>query len=71
MKFTKKEKMAFVKRYQDGETVISICNENQIPCSTFYRWIQEYHQTVADTGTVVTVLISEKRVKKLEDEDMV
>lgn len=40
MKFTKEEKMAFVKRYQDGETVLSICNENQIPRGTFYRWIQ-------------------------------
>ena len=29
MKFTKEEKIAFVKRYQDGETVIKICNENQ------------------------------------------
>lgn len=53
MKFTKKEKMAFVKRYQDGETVIKICNENQIPRSTFYRWIQDYQQTVTDAGTVV------------------
>ena len=42
MKFTKEEKMAFVKRYQDGETVLSICNENQIPRSTFYRWTVSY-----------------------------
>ena len=54
MKFTKEEKTAFVKRYQDGETVLSICNENQIPRSTFYRWIQDYQQTVTDTGTVIT-----------------
>ena len=53
MKFTKEEKMAFVKRYQDGETVFSICNENQIPRSTFYRWIQDYLQTITDTGTGV------------------
>lgn len=46
MKFTKEEKMAFVKHYQGGETVIQICNENQIPRSTFYRWIQDYQQTV-------------------------
>ena len=52
MKFTKDEKMVFVKRYQDGETVISICSENQIPRSTFYRWIQDYQQTITDTGTV-------------------
>lgn len=45
MKFTKEEKIAFVKRCQDGETVLSICNENQIPRSTFYRWIQDYQQT--------------------------
>ena len=44
MKFTKEEKMAFVKRYQEGESVIRICNENQIPRSTFYRWIQDYQQ---------------------------
>lgn len=55
MKFTKEEKMAFVKRYQEGETVIRICNENQIPRSTFYRWIQDYQQAVTDAGTVVVV----------------
>lgn len=70
MKFTKEEKIAFVKRYQDGETVISICNENQIPRSTFYRWIQDYQQTVTDTGTIVTpqeFLYLKRKVKKLED----
>ena len=70
MKFTKEEKIAFVKRYQDGETVLSICNENQIPRSTFYRWIQDYQQTVTDTGTVVTpqeFLHLKRRISKLED----
>lgn len=54
MKFTKEEKLIFVKRYQSGETVIQICNENHIPRSTFYRWIQDYQQTVTDTDTVIT-----------------
>lgn len=70
MKFTKEEKMAFVKRYQDGETVLSICNENQIPRSTFYRWIRDYQQTVTDAGTVVTpqeFLYMKRRIRKLED----
>ena len=70
MKFTKEEKIAFVKRYQDGETVISICNESKIPRSTFYHWIQEYQQTVTDTGTVVTpqeFLYLKRRISKLED----
>lgn len=40
MKFTKEDKLVFVKCYQNGETVLQICNENQIPRSTFYRWIQ-------------------------------
>lgn len=70
MKFTKEEKMAFVKRCQDGETVLSTCNENQIPRSTFYRWIQNYQQTVTDTDTVVTpqeFLYMKRRIGKLED----
>lgn len=70
MKFTKEEKMAFVKRYQDGETVLSICNESQIPRSTFYRWIQDYQQTVTDTGTVITpqeFLYLKRKIRKLED----
>ena len=70
MKFTKEEKMAFVKRYQDGETVISICSEHQIPRSTFYRWIQDYQQTVTDIGNVITpqeFLYLKRRVGKLED----
>ena len=54
MKFTKEEKQAFVKRDQYGETVLQICNENKIPRSTFYRWIQNYQQTVTKTGTVIT-----------------
>lgn len=33
MKFTKEEKQAFVNRYQNGETVLQICNENQIPAA--------------------------------------
>lgn len=62
--------MVFVKRYQDGETVIQICNENQIPRSTFYRWIHDYQQTVTDTGTVVTpqeFQYLKRRSNKLED----
>lgn len=70
MKFTEEEKMAFVKRYQEGESVIRICNENQIPRSTFYRWIQDYQQTVTDTGTVVTPQAFQhlkRKAQKLED----
>lgn len=54
MKFTKEEKQAFVKHYQNDETVLQICNKNKIPRSTFYRWIQNYQRTVAKTGTVIT-----------------
>ena len=72
MKFTKEEKSAFVKRYQDGETAISICSENQIPRSTFYRWIQDYQQTITDTDTDTVVtpqefLYLKRRISKLED----
>ena len=35
--------------------MLSICNENQIPRTTFYRWIQDYQQTVTDIGTVVAL----------------
>ena len=67
MKFTKEEKIAF-ERYQDGETVLSICSENQVPRSTFYRWIQDYQQTVTNTGTVGTPqesLYLKRRIGKL------
>ena len=71
VKFTKEEKIVFVKRYQDGETVLSVCNENQIPHSTFYRWIQGYQQkTVTDTGAIVTpqeFLYLKRTISKLED----
>ena len=69
MKFTKEEKQAFVKRYQNGETVIQICNENQISRSSFYRWIQDYQQTVTGTGNIITpqeFLYLKRRVEKLE-----
>lgn len=69
MKLTEEEKQAFVKRYQAGETVLQICSENQIPRSTFYRWIQKYQETVTATGTVVTpqeFLHMQRKVEKLE-----
>lgn len=69
MKFTKEEKLTFVKRYQSGETVIQICKENHISRSTFYRWIQDYQQTVTDTGIIVTpkeFLYLKRKIEKLE-----
>ena len=69
MKFTKEEKQAFVKHYQNGETVLQICNKNKIPRSTFYRWIQNYQQTVTKTGTVITpqeFSSLKRKVEKLE-----
>ena len=69
MKFTKEEKLTFVERYQNGETVLQICNENQTPRSTFYRWIQDYQQTVTDIGNIITLhefLYLKKKIKKLE-----
>lgn len=30
MKFTKKERQALIKRYQNEQTVLQICSENQI-----------------------------------------
>lgn len=70
MKFTKKENLTFVKRFQNGKTVIQICNENQILHSTFYRLIQDYQQTITDTGNIITpkeFLYQKRKVKKLED----
>ena len=69
MKFTKEEKQAFVKHYQNGETVLQICNKNKIPRSTFYRWIQNYQRTVTKTGTVITpqeFSSLKRKVEKLE-----
>ena len=70
MKFTKEEKQAFVKHYQNGETVLQICNKNKIPRSTFYRWIQNYQRTVTKTGTVITpqeFSSLKRKVEKLEE----
>lgn len=69
MKLTEEEKQAFVKRYQAGETVLQICSENQIPRSTFYRWIQKYQETVTKTDAIVTpqeFLHMQRKVEKLE-----
>ena len=60
MKFTKEEKMAFVKRYRAGETVLSICSENQVPRSTFYRWIQDYQQTVTSSYPTRVPILEKK-----------
>ena len=70
MKFTKEEKQAFVKHYQNDETVLQICNKNKIPRSTFYRWIQNYQRTVTKTGTVITpqeFSSLKRKVEKLEE----
>lgn len=50
--------------------MIQICHENQIPRSTFYRWIQNYQQTVTDTGNIIIpqeFLYLKRKVKKLAD----
>ena len=70
MKFTQEEKQALVKRYQDGKTVVQICSENQIPRSTFYRWIHIYQQTVTESGLVVTpreFFLLQQKVEKLQN----
>ena len=69
MNYTEEEKEVFVKCYQNGTPVIQICNDNQIPRSTFYRWIQKYQQTVTETGTIVTpqeFMHMKRKVEKLE-----
>ena len=54
MKYQEKEKKSFVKRFQQGETVASICAEHNIPKSTFYLWISQFKQTVTRTGRIIT-----------------
>lgn len=41
MNYTKDEKEAFIKCYQNVTPVIQMCNDNRIPRSTFYLWIQK------------------------------
>ena len=41
--FTQDERQEVIKRYLNGEKVLSIAQETQISKSTIYQWIKEYH----------------------------
>lgn len=42
MRYSEEEKQTLVSLYYNGKTVSEICQEHQIPRSTFYTWIQTY-----------------------------
>lgn len=42
MRYSEEEKRTLVSLYYNGKTVSEICQEHQIPRSTFYTWIQTY-----------------------------
>lgn len=44
IKYTESEKQNFIEEYLSGRTVNSILSENNIPKSTFYRWVKKYNK---------------------------
>ena len=42
MHYNEEEKRTLVSLYYNGKTVAEICQEHQLPRSTFYTWIQAY-----------------------------
>lgn len=42
MRYNEEEKRTLVSLYYNGKTVAEICQEHQLPRSTFYTWIQAY-----------------------------
>ena len=59
-KFTEKQKMAMLAKYDSGQSVEDICREHQISPATFYKWKKE----VADNEDE-----DKRRVKQLEQEN--
>ena len=70
MKFSKEQKQQLVARYQNGESVASICLETGISRSTFYSWIKLFQTQVSKSGMVVSpqkFLLLKRHVSKLEE----
>ncbi len=59
-KFTEKQKMAMLAKYDSGQSVEDICREHQISPATFYKWKKE----VADNEDE-----DKRRIKQLEQEN--
>lgn len=45
LKYTEEEKQSVFRRYKNGESVASITESNNIPCSTIYSWIRSFSST--------------------------
>ena len=55
MRYNEEEKRTLVSLYYSGKTVAEICQEHQLPRSTFYTWIQAYRPVESkNTSRTVT-----------------
>ena len=50
MRYNNLKKQELVSRYYNGKSVTEICEEHQIPRSTFYSWIQAYRPIESKNG---------------------
>ncbi len=55
MRYDEKEKRTLVSLYYNGKSVTEICQDHQIPRSTFYSWIQAYRPVESkDSSRTIT-----------------
>ncbi len=43
MSYPKETKIALVREFEQGRTVVEVSKANGIPENSIYRWIKEYH----------------------------
>lgn len=72
LKYSHIDKAAVAERYQNGESVSTLCSELYVSRSTVYSWIKAHRMSSRKSDgtpiTAKTVHLLEKRIKKLETE---
>ena len=68
-KYTDEQKQALIERYANGEAVLDIVAESQVPRSTIYSWIKENQSCNSDNKKTVTLndfRSLERKITRLE-----
>lgn len=72
MNYNEEEKRALVNLYYNGKTAAEICQEHQIPRSTFYSWIQAF-RTVGfkNSARIVTLKDFDSLLRRCEKQERI
>lgn len=72
MRYSEEEKRTLVSLYYNGKPVAEICQEHQIPRSTFYTWIQTYRPIESkDSSPTITPKDFDSLLRRCEKQEQI